>query len=386
MTFAPSVNASEAAQRLLLSFVRTNTPASLFQALPQPRRSNELPFEGDDHDSVVAKESLCIKDAKHCWAILKEGFVPRIRVSQPSLLAGKKKRGKLIADTEEYVEENRSNSVLAPVAEYAWLVLLWLVELFRRDESLTSGDGSVKHSPLLLLQIPPPRSGTGLRWEADAPLDIVFYCVSQSQPQRRQLGFELMALLIGISLTAEFDFNMFLEQVTSRLHSASPEIVQTFLSGFHLSQSSQLFKLALCRKFLSDESGGRKPSSRRPKPQARAVRAARGTALVREENLSSSSAASFSASKISMPPTSDIIHLLTGSDGRTSPAILTVKKELLISYAYLQQIAERRDAEWQQIATDGRLEAQVNSVFGGESYAQQDRDALINLVRVWAMN
>lgn len=141
MTFAPSVNASEAAQRLLLSFVRTNTPTSLFQALPQPRRSNELPFEGDDHDSVVAKESLCIKDAKHCWAILKEGFVPRIRVSQPSLLAGKK-RGKLITDIEEYVEENRSNSVLAPVAEYAWLVLLWLVELFQRDESLTSGDGS----------------------------------------------------------------------------------------------------------------------------------------------------------------------------------------------------------------------------------------------------
>lgn len=87
-----------------------------------------------------------------------------------------------------------------------------------------------------------------------------------------------------------------------------------------------------------------------------------------------------------MPPTSDIIHLLTGSNGRTSPAILTVKKALLISYAYMQQIAERRDAEWQQIATDGRLEAQVNSVFGGESYAQQDRDALINLVRVWAMN
>jgi hypothetical protein len=162
------------------------------------------------------------------------------------------------------------------------------------------------------------------------------------------------------------------------------------MSGFHLSQSAQLFKLALCRKFLSDESGGRNPSSRRPKPQARAVRATRGIALAREENLSSSSAndssASFSASKISMPSTSDIVHLLTGSNGRTSPAILTVKKELLISYAYLQQIADQRDAEWQQLTTDGRLEGQINSVFGGESYAQQDRDALINLVRVWAMN
>ncbi|KAG2368110.1 hypothetical protein BDR07DRAFT_1391885 [Suillus spraguei] len=406
MTFAPSINASEAAQRLLLSFVRTNTPTSLFQALPQPRRSNESPFEGDDHDSVVAKESLCIKDAKHCWAILREGFVPRIKISQPSLIPGKKKRGKVITDAEEYAEENRSNSVLAPVAEYAWLVLQWLVELFQRDESLTSGDGSVKHSPLFLLQIPPPRSGTGLRWEVDAPLDIVFYCVSQGQPQRRQLGFELMALVNyafslqaihltfflahRICLTAEFDFNMFLEQVTSRLRSASPEIVQTFMSGFHLSHSVQLFKLALCRKFLSDESGGRNPSSRRPKPQARAVRAARGIVPARELNLSISSvddsSAPFFASKISMPPTGDIVHLLTGSNGRTSPAILTVKKELLISYAYLQQITEQRDVEWQQLATDGRLEEQVNSVFGEESYAQQDREALISLVRVWAMN
>jgi hypothetical protein len=199
-----------------------------------------------------------------------------------------------------------------------------------------------------------------------------------------------MALLIGICLTAEFDFNMFLEQVTSRLHSASPEIVQTFMSGFHLSHSAQLFKLALCRKFLSDELGGRNPSSRRPKPQARAVRAARGVVPAREENLTSSGAndpsASFSASKISMPPTGDIVHLLTGSNGRTSPAILTVKKELLFSYAYLQQIAERRDVEWQKMATDGRLENHVNSVFGGESYAQQDRDVIISLVRVWAMN
>lgn len=87
-----------------------------------------------------------------------------------------------------------------------------------------------------------------------------------------------------------------------------------------------------------------------------------------------------------MPPSGDIVHLLSGPNGRTSPAIITVKKELLISYAYLQQIAEQRDVEWQQLATDGRLEDQVNSVFGGESYAQQDRDALISLVRVWAMN
>lgn len=66
--------------------------------------------------------------------------------------------------------------------------------------------------------------------------------------------------------------------------------------------------------------------------------------------------------------------------------ILIVKKELLISYGYLQQIAERRDMEWQQLAAGGRLEDLVNSIFGEESYALQDRDALIGLVRVWAMS
>lgn len=183
---------------------------------------------------------------------------------------------------------------------------------------------------------------------------------------------------------------MFLEQVTTRLYSASSEIVQTFLSGLYLSRSVQLFKLALCRKFLSDESesGGRNTSTRRPKPQARAVRVQRGTAPAKE-NLSSSnvddSSTLSSASKISFPTPGDVVQLLTVSNGsNSSPTILIVKKELLISYGYLQQIAERRDVEWQQLAAGGRLEDLVNSIFGEESYALQDRDALIGLVRVWA--
>jgi len=151
VTFAPTTDASAAAQRLLLSFVRTNTPASLFQALPRPRvnsSGNDSLFESDDHDSVVAKESLCIKDAKHCWAILKEGFVQRIKIPSSSLLVGKRKRGKVITGAEEYPEENLGNTVLAPVADHAWLVLQWLVELFQRDESLTSKDSSGRRHPL----------------------------------------------------------------------------------------------------------------------------------------------------------------------------------------------------------------------------------------------
>ena len=107
------------------------------------------------------------------------------------------------------------------------------------------------------------------------------------------------------------------------------------------------------------------------------------------ENTSSSvaddSPTSFAASKISLPPAGDIVRLLTLSSG-CSPTILIVKKEFLISYGYLQQIAERRDGEWQQLAAGGHLESLVGSIFGGESYALQDRDALISLVRIWAMS
>lgn len=150
VTFGPSAKASEAAQHLLLSFVRTNTPTSLFQALPQPRVNgacDELPFGSDDYDSVVAKESLCIKDAKHCWAILKEGFVPRIKNSPSSVPAGKRQRSKISTRAEQYVEDNLGDVVLAPVADHAWLVLQWLVELFQRDQHLSSGSASGGRQP-----------------------------------------------------------------------------------------------------------------------------------------------------------------------------------------------------------------------------------------------
>ena len=52
-----------------------------------------------------------------------------------------------------------------------------------------------RHSPILLSQIPPPRGGSGARWEADAPLDVVFYCLEQTHPKRRTMGARLMTLV-----------------------------------------------------------------------------------------------------------------------------------------------------------------------------------------------
>lgn len=51
---------------------------------------------------------------------------------------------------------------------------------------------TARHSPILLSQIPPSRTNTGARWEADALLDVVVYCLEQyDYPQRKAAGARL---------------------------------------------------------------------------------------------------------------------------------------------------------------------------------------------------
>lgn len=54
---------------------------------------------------------------------------------------------------------------------------------------------SDRHSPLLLSQIPAPRGGVGLRWDVEAPLEIVFFCLHQTDERRKLMGARLMALV-----------------------------------------------------------------------------------------------------------------------------------------------------------------------------------------------
>lgn len=129
------------AQRILFSFLATNSPGSLFRALPRysldAADNNLLPGLSDnshDEDSLIARESLCLKDCKNCWAILKEGFIQRRKLLPQD---ARKKRGRGAYDVEEAALD-QGNDTPAVVAEYAWPILQWLLSLFEKDELLNS--------------------------------------------------------------------------------------------------------------------------------------------------------------------------------------------------------------------------------------------------------
>ena len=207
---------SETAQRILFSFLATNSVASLFRALPRypldDAIENDLllgPSDGGyDEDSLIARESLCLKDCKSCWAILKEGFVQRKKLLPQG---PRKKRGRGAYDVEDTPLDQGSGTP-AMVAGHAWPILHWLLSLFEKDELLRSQKsggkaklhGKIrnhhffdveKFSLLLLSQIPPPRGGSGPRWDAGAPVDIVFHAIRQQDGERREMAVRLLTLV-----------------------------------------------------------------------------------------------------------------------------------------------------------------------------------------------
>ena len=125
----------------------------------------------------------------------------------------RKKRGRRVYDIEDAdLDQAQAHDAPVVVADHAWRVLQWLLSLFEKDELLnfhkSGGKDQLldklrndhyfvaeKFSLYLLSQIPPPRGGTGPRWEAGAPLDIVFYAVDQNDAERRDTATQLLALV-----------------------------------------------------------------------------------------------------------------------------------------------------------------------------------------------
>ena len=144
----PSAKATEAALRLLTSFALTNSPRALGRALPEHlsvsdwlakvRKSDE----DQEEDSYIAREAMCIHEAKHIWAILKGGMVQR-KVMTPMTPKGK---GKNRRRDYQHVEEDTTLDAegAAPpsvVSENGWHVLDWLLMVLEKDELLVEKSG-----------------------------------------------------------------------------------------------------------------------------------------------------------------------------------------------------------------------------------------------------
>ncbi|KAL4247947.1 hypothetical protein ABKN59_008921 [Abortiporus biennis] len=310
--FEPTPQDSLTARSLLLDFAFTNSPPSLMRALPSyghphlAKKQNLMDFAKDDDAeplSYIAKRARSLVEAKNCWEVLKEDFVQRIPTSSgsaknlfgegtstPSQSQSRKKPGRSSKrkKTSESEDESGSQSGVANgenkklVGEYSWNLLEWIVILFERDEEKSTIDGLPQFSPLLLSQIPPPRSGTGGRWDIDSPLGIVSYCIAQDNEHHKLLGVRLLTLLINLTSTIYVDFPMFLNATCSRLLSSlSWNNLSFLLMSLPSTASTTLlnFKLIFYRKFLEDAcrsvspcaAGGRVgPTSAKP-PARRAV-------------------------------------------------------------------------------------------------------------------
>ncbi|KAG5350168.1 hypothetical protein C0989_012423 [Termitomyces sp. Mn162] len=208
----------------------------------------------------------------------------------------------------------------------AWSTLDWLILLFEQDEMLAESRASGRFSNLLLQQIPPPRSGTGSRWDTAIPLRIILFCMEQTNIRRQMLGSRLMTLFINLSATPHLDLSMFVASLYSHLNAAGLEKLPALLSNLYPSTSTYRFKIMLCRKLLSDAS-------------------------------------------------------------HEQPVLLRVKFELINSYGLLQSelTAEERDSDWMSLLRDGKANKLIETVF---SFDNPDshifREVLQSTMLIWS--
>ncbi|KAL0069808.1 Superkiller protein 3 [Marasmius tenuissimus] len=366
-TLSISPEASSSAQNLLFSFAQTNSLESILNALPAFSRSRDV--VDSDSDSALANEALCIVRCKSCWDMLVKDFI-KVGVN---LVDGRSK-GYQTSDSEE-------DGVESVVADHAWPILKWLLFLFERDEAQTEAKGLPRYSPFFLEQIPKPRGERNPRWEADAPLDIVFSCLCASESQQL-LGARLLTLLINISCTSYFDFQAFLTAVYKRV-SAQSDMMNPFLTLLSRLPSIQpvlRFKVAFLHKCIGPPATA--TTSSRPKPQARALPKRRGGAS--NPAPSEDASAQPVANKPAMPSFADISKALESSTKNHS-AKNAAKFELLVSYGTLQsQTSEsERDPDWMKSGNGGGWESLLSSVFHSGEDAGNYRTTLSVLRATW---
>ncbi|KAJ3880516.1 hypothetical protein F5051DRAFT_158162 [Lentinula edodes] len=349
---------------LLIQYALTMSLEGVARALPSYDRSNVNGSESSE--SLIAKKSYCISEAKNCWNILQKGFIHRVTTSSPT------KRGtRRTTVLDDNDDDNFGAS--AVVAEHAWPVLDLLLILFERDECETEARGLPRYSPLLLNQIPAPRSEMSVRWEADAPLSIILYALAQEgDEQRRQMGSRLTQLLINLCSTNLFDFTMFLNSVFSRVYTSGPKEFLASLVALPPTLPVLRFRIALLHKFINN--GGKstaQDTSLRSKPQARAkpIRHRRNETKPFEEQTKPQLTSKSILSQTTLPPFTEIRrsmeelkpHLLSNTD----LPYTWIQFQLWTSiYIYQTQLpAGARDEGWWSLLRSEEFPRQLEELF-----------------------
>ncbi|KAI0743562.1 hypothetical protein C8Q80DRAFT_1181954 [Daedaleopsis nitida] len=204
-SLTPSPKASTAAQDLLMKYALVNAPEVLACALPSFPENHRLPVDNrvEEEDSYIAKQALRVRNARCCWEILKEGFIPRGDsdvMSSPRKAKATRRSTRRRSDDYDDAWEDEDAAIPAPVSDHAWSVLDWMLTLFESNEAAVeqTGQGEPILSPLLLSQIPPSGTGNTPRWDVRMPLDVAFHALEQDGQAQQSLGVRLLTLVRAV--------------------------------------------------------------------------------------------------------------------------------------------------------------------------------------------
>ncbi|EIN11837.1 hypothetical protein PUNSTDRAFT_131989 [Punctularia strigosozonata HHB-11173 SS5] len=360
----PTPEATAAANRCMFHMALACSPASIMRAIPSyppPGVGNFVMKDEDEDESYIARVThRCFTHIRTCWDVLREGFVRRKRLDVP----GDNRRGRRIADDVDAEEEELEEGVEeSAVGRHAWLVLEWLIMIFKNDQDAHVRNGTQRHSPLLLAQIPPSKTGQGPRWDAKEPLDVVFCCMDQADIHKRSLGGDLMSLLVNLTSSPDFDTSIFADQVVNRTAASVDTLSNLFLASTP-SPALNTFKTVVYVKCLGipapSATGSSRPKARgRLPPRARRIGAA-------DPELSGPNPIVTPRDK---PPNPDEVVNVLGAPS-AAPDAGRLKCELLLS------CVPHQGQEWHAFKTGGRIAEVMQEVFEQEGIDQHVKDVV----------
>jgi len=167
------------------------------------------------------------------------------------------------------------------------------------------------------------------------------------------------------------------------------------LSGMSSTSTLCKFKVALCQRYLTRACVGSGVSSSRDRRRAQPRPIpARKRATKQAPTVSTMSdprpeiAPSSNPSQNTLPPPSELLHLLTmKTDGNALSNI--IKYDLLVTYGILQHQtpAENKSRDWIEMLQSGRVEEAVEEVFGDSKDEQSSNNIsqriLLRLIATW---
>ena len=141
------------AQRLLFSFINTNSPSEIAAALPHypedgQRRVGDagVRFEIEYVESPIYNQAQALRSARSCWEIMREGYVSKTMQTFGTQKArGKTKQGGLKSRSSVLAKDSSFEwgggdgieQEIKVVGDDSWFFLEWLVALFEKDAEMT---------------------------------------------------------------------------------------------------------------------------------------------------------------------------------------------------------------------------------------------------------